>query len=246
MAGMSFKGIDFVMAGITDDQGVLIADPAKGGLGEKGIALWDGDGDGATTANITALEEAGQQQYANNKVKRINHGVPTPQVALTMLDIPYEDASTMVGYESVNGGRVLSNQKPHVALVIASHDFDGNWFFDAFANGEVIIPTRNHGTSNKNETDSNATFTYQSMAPIPNDVFINKDGSQQAYKAFNTGDTGWVSYEAMLKEVFGGYTGENPMAHYVQATGTGSFTNTNQSNVTKPASVTTGGASKTV
>ena len=59
MAGMSIKGIDFVMAGITDDKGVLIADPDKGGLGEKGIVLWDGDGDGATTANITGLEEAG-------------------------------------------------------------------------------------------------------------------------------------------------------------------------------------------
>lgn len=244
MAGMSFKGIDFVMAGITDDKGILITDPKNGGLGEKGIALWDGDGDGATTANITALEEAGQQQYANNKVKRINHGVPTPQVALTMLDIPYEDASKMVGYESTNGGRVLSNKKPHVALLIASHDFDGNWFFDTFANGEVIIPTRNHGTSNKNETDSNATFTYQSMAPIPNNVFVNKDGSQQAYKAYNTGDSAWTSYEAMLKEVFGGYTGDNPMASYVQASGTSSFTNTNQSAVNKPATPTSGAAGK--
>lgn len=234
MAGMSYKGIDFVMGGITDDKGILIADPDKGGLGPKGIALWDGDGDGATTANITALEEAGQQQYANNKVKRINHGVPTPQVALTMLDIPYEDGSKMVGYESVNGGRVLANKKPHVALLIASHDFDGNWFFDAFANGEMIIPTRNHGTSNKNETDSNATFTYQSLNPIPNNVFLNKDGSQQAYKAFHTGDSSWVGYEQMLKEVFGGYTGDNPMAGYIQAVGTGSFTNTDKANVNNP------------
>lgn len=41
MAGMSVKGIDFVMGGITDDKGVLISDPDKGGLGSKGIALWD-------------------------------------------------------------------------------------------------------------------------------------------------------------------------------------------------------------
>ena len=233
MAGASVKGIDFVMGAITDDKGVLIADPDKGGLGEKGIALWDGDGDGATTANITALEEAGQQQYANNKVKRINHGVPTPQVALTMLDIPFEDASKMVGYASVNGGRVLGSKKPHVALLIASHDFDGNWVFDAFANGEMIIPTRNHGTSNKNETDSNATFTYQAMAPIPNNVFVNPDGSQQAYKWYNTGDSKWTSYEDMFAEVFGGYKGDNPMASYIQATGTNGFTNTNQADLSK-------------
>lgn len=68
MAGISFKGIDFVMAGITDNKGVLITDPGKGGLGEKGIAIWDGDGQGATTANITGLEEAGQQQIGRAHV----------------------------------------------------------------------------------------------------------------------------------------------------------------------------------
>lgn len=235
MAGMSVKGIDFVMGGITDDKGVLITDPDKGGLGTAGIALWDGDGDGATTANVTALEEAGQQQYANNKVKRINHGVPTPQLALAMLDIPFDDASKMVGYGAVNGGRVLGSKKPHVAILLAAHDFDGNWFFEGFANGEMIIPTRNHGTSNKNETDSNAAFTYQAMAPIPNNVFLNADGTQQSYKMYNTGDAkSWKGYDVMLAEVFGGYKGDNPMASYIQATGTDSFTNTNQADVNKP------------
>lgn len=229
MAGLSFKGIDFVMGGITDNKGVLLT-PDKGGIGSAGIALWDGEGDGATTANITALEEAGQQQYANNKVKRTAYGVPTPQVALTMLDIPYEDGAKMTGYQTVNGGEVLSSRKPHVALLIASHDLDGNWFFDCFANGEMTLPTRNHGTNNKNETDSNATFTYQALAPIPNNVFVNKEGSQIPYKMYNTGSTSWTGYDAMLKEVFGGYTGTNPMAAYVQATGGTTLTNTNQGN----------------
>lgn len=232
-AGLSVKGIDFIMLGITDDKGVLIADKDKG-LSDTGIALIDGDGEGATTANITGLEEAGQQQYANNKVKRINHGVPTPQVALTTLDLPYEVGQKCIGYQSVNGGSVLGNKKPHVALLIASHDFKGNWFFDAFANGEMIIPTRNHGTSNKNETDSNASFTYQSLNPIPNNVFLNADGSQQSIKVYNTGDSSWKGYDVMLKEVFGGYSGDNPMAGYVQASGTNSFNNTNQADVNKP------------
>ena len=152
-----------------------------------------------------------------------------------MLDIPYEDASKMVGYGVVNGGRVLGSKKPHVAILLATHDFDGNWFFEGFANGEMIIPTRNHGTSNKNETDSNAAFTYQAMAPIPNNVFLNVDGSQQSYKMYNTGDSkSWKGYDVMLAEVFGGYKGDNPMASYIQATGTDSFTNTNQSDVNKP------------
>ena len=237
MAGISVKGIDFIMLGLTDDTGKLIADADKG-LDATGLALIDGDGDGATTANITALEEAGQQQYANNKVKRVNHGIPSPQVALTMLDMPYDIARKCVGYEDVKGGAVLANTKPHVALLIATHDFDGNFFFDTFANGEMIIPTRNHGTSNKNETDSNATFTYQALAPIPNDVFVNKEGSQQSYKMYNTGESDF-SYPDMLKEVFGGYTGDNPMAGYVQATGTSSYTNTNNSDVSGHGATTT-------
>lgn len=232
-AGLSYKGIDFVMAGIVDDKGVLITDPSKGGLGENGIVLWDGDGQGATTANITNLEAAGQQQYANNKVKRVSHGTPNPQVALTMLDIPLEDGYKMVGYEAINGGRVLSAKKPHVALLIASHDFQNNWNFDCFANGEMIIPTRNHGTSNQNETDSNAAFTYQAMAPVANDVFVNKDGQQQAYKGYNTGDSAWTGTAAMLKEVFGGFTGESPMSAYIPASGAETFTSTSQAQVNK-------------
>ena len=233
-AGLSFKGIDFVAAGITDNKGVLLK-PADGGLGANGIVVWDGDGEGATTANITALEEAGQPQYANNKAKLSAHGVPTPQVALTMLDIPYADGAKMTGYQTVNGGEILGNAKPHVAMIIASHDFKGNWFFDAFANGEVILPTRNHGTSNKNETDSNATFTYQALTPIPNNVFLNADGSQMPMKMYNTGSSSWKDYDTMLSEVFGGYTGDNPFASYVQASGTTIFTNTNQSDVKKVA-----------
>lgn len=229
--GLSVKGIDFIIAGLIDDKGVLIADADKG-LSETGIYLADGDGEGATTANITALEEAGQQQYGNNKVKRTAHGVPTPQVALTMLDIDYDVGRKMAGYELVNGGAVLSSVKPHVALLIATHDFYGNWFFDTFANGEVIIPTRKHGTSNKNETDSNATFTFQALNPIPNSTFANLEGSQQPYKMFNSGTTGFSSKD-MLSEVFGGYKGDDPIAKYIQATGGQNFNNTNQSDVSK-------------
>lgn len=231
--GLSVKGIDFVMTALIDDQGALIADANKG-LSETGLYLADGDGEGATTANITALEEAGRQQYANNKVKRTAHGVPTPQVALTMLDIDYDVGRKMAGYEMVNGGAVLSSIKPHVALLIATHDFYGNWFFDTFANGEVIIPTRNHGTSNKNETDSNATFTYQALNPIPNSTFANLEGSQQPYKMFNSASEGFDSAQ-MLAEVFGGYKGDDPIAKYIKATGGQSFTNANQSNVGKVA-----------
>ena len=48
----------------------------------------------------------------------------------------------------------------------------------------------------------------------------------------------------MLKEVFGGYTGDNPMASYVQASGTNSFENTNQSSVNKPVTPSSGSTGK--
>ena len=48
------------------------------------------------------------------------------------------------------------------------------------------------------------------------------------YKMYNTGSSSWGGYDAMLKEVFGGYTGENPMAGYVKASGATSPANTNQ------------------
>lgn len=96
--GTSFKGIRWVALGIVDPTtGLIVADEKKG-LSADGVVLVDGDGQGATTANITALEEAGQQQYANDKVKRITHGTPTPQVALTMLDMPFDIGAKIKGY----------------------------------------------------------------------------------------------------------------------------------------------------
>lgn len=208
--GSSTFGIDYAVFGlISDDDGKLIADATKG-LSESGIVLIDDDGEGLTTANITALEAAGTEQYANNQVKRVAHGVQRPQVAITALDMPFEISRKLTGYfEDTNGGSVLSSgKKPHVAMLLASHDFKGNFHFDCFANGEMILPTRNHGTNNANETDANVAFTYQSLAPISDDIFMDDKGVQQPYKYWNSG-LATFNAAAMLKEVFGGYVGEN-------------------------------------
>lgn len=210
-AGISTSGINWIALGLIDDTGKLIAD-AKKGLSESGVVLLDGDGEGATTANITNIEEAGTQQYANNKVKRTAHGVPTPQVAVTYLDLPYEIAMKCNGYELDTTGGATLGDKPHVAMLICSDDFKGNKYFDGFANGEMIMPNRNHGTNNKNETDANATFTYQALTPIDDTVFVNSNGTQQPYKQWNSGATGFNA-ATMLKEVFGGYAGDDITKH---------------------------------
>ena len=168
------------------------------------------------TANVTNIEAAGTEQYANNLVKRIAHGLSRPQVALTMLDLDLELSNKMLGYDmDKTGGAVLRNgTKPNVAMLIASHDFNNNYHYLGFANGEMIEAAMNHGTNNVNETDTNATFTYQALAPIPAGIFADANGSSQPMKIWNSGLTGFDS-AAMLKEVFGGYTGTDIVKSHV-------------------------------
>lgn len=210
--GASTFGINYVVFGLVDDQGKLITDTAKG-LSETGIVLIDDPGQGAMTANITALEAAGTKQFANNQAKRMTHGSQQPQVALTMLDLPGDVSNKMLGYYSdAMAGTVLDTTgKPNVAMLIASQDFYGNFFFDGFANGEMIMAGRNHGTNNANETDANATYTYNALTPIADDIFKDTKGNQQPYKTWNSGAAGFSS-AAMLKEVFGGYAGDDIVA----------------------------------
>lgn len=215
-AGTSSFGIEYVIFGITDDEGKLIT--SDSGVSSTGIVLVDGDGQGATTANVTNIEAAGTEQYANNQVKRIAHGLSRPQVALTMLDLDLELSNKMLGYDmDKTGGAVLRNgAKPNVAMLIASRDFNNNYHYLGFANGEMIEPTLNHGTNNANETDANATFTYQALAPIPDGTFADANGSSQPMKIWNSGLTGFDS-AAMLKEVFGGYAGTDIVKSHVTA-----------------------------
>lgn len=205
MAGSSFSGINWVKFALTDEAGMLISD-SKLGLGEDGVLLVDGDAEGATTANITGLEEKGTPQYANNKVKRMAHGSQTPSVALTMLDMAYEWSQKMKGYVTDGkGGYVLSTKsKPHVAIMICSLDFDGNKDYDCFANGEMIEVGRNHGTSTNSEVDYNATYEYDVLDPLRDGIFMDDKGVQRSYKQYYSADAGFDE-AAMYAEVFGGY-----------------------------------------
>lgn len=223
-AGTSSFGIDYVIFGVVDDAGKLLT--GDKGVSETGIVLVDGDGEGATTANVTNIEAAGTEQYANNQVKRIAHGLSRPQVALTMLDLDLKLTNSLLGYDmDKTGGAVLrSGSKPNVAMLIASRDFKDNYHYVGFANGEMIEPTLNHGTNNANETDANATFTYQALAPIPDGAFVDANGNSQPMKIWNSGLTGFDS-AAMLKEVFGGYEGADIVKGHVAVNSASPTTN---------------------
>ncbi len=220
MAGTSFSGINWVAFGIVDSAtGKIIADADKG-LSETGVVLVDGDGQGATTANITGLEAAGTKQYANNKAKRVTHGAQSPQLALTMLDMPFEYGQKMKGYLSDGkGGYVLKGgPKPNVAIMICSSDFWGNAMYDCFANGELIEAAHNHGTDTNNEVDYNSAYTYSALSPIPNNVFIDPaTGTQQPYKQYNSADPKF-DMASMLSEVFGGYKDDGTFSNHGKTT----------------------------
>lgn len=235
MAGTSFYGINWAAFGIVDSStGLIIADENKG-LSKGGVVLVDGDGQGATTANITGLEAAGTKQYANNKAKRVTHGAQSPQLALTMLDMPFEYGQKMKGYVSDGkGGYVLKGgNKPNVAILLCVSDFWGNAMYEAFANGELIEAAHNHGTNTNNEVDYNSAYTYSALSPIKNDVFVDPvTGVQQPYKQFNSADTNF-SMDAMLSEVFGGYKDDGTFA------GHGKITSSTTTPVNQPANTQT-------
>lgn len=232
--GASFTGIDYVAFGIIDGTtGKLIADKDKG-LSADGVVIVDGDGQGATTANITQLGATGTDQYANNKLKRIAYGLQRPQLALTMLDMPFDIAQKIKGYVSDGkGGYVLGKMRPHVAVLVASEDYWGNMVFDAFANSSVDETVHNHGTDNQNEVDYNAALTIQTLNPIDDTVFLDPDsGVQRAYKQYQTGDDNF-SYDAMLAEVFGGYKDTNKQfANYGKTAAAYNPTNTSNTSGT--------------
>lgn len=240
--GASFTGIDYVAFGLIDGTtGKLIADKDKG-LSEDGVSIVDGDGQGATTANITQLGATGADQYANNKLKRIAYGLQRPQLALTMLDMPFDIAQKIKGYVSDGkGGYVLGKMRPHVAVLVASEDYWGNMVFDAFANSSVDETAHNHGTDNQNEVDYNAALTIQALNPIDDTVFLDPDsGVQRAYKQYQSGDDGF-SYDAMLAEVFGGYEDANKQfENYGKTAAAHNTTNTSNTSGTGTNTTSTG------
>ena len=200
MAGATTHGILYAAFGIVDDKGDIIKD-AKKGVSELGVEVVDGDGEGATTANITGLEQNGTIKWANNKAKRITHGKQQPQVALTMLDIKKDLLNRLKGYVSDGkGGYVLtSGSKPNVALLICSEDMDGTRIYEGFANGELTQAAQNI-------TEADTTLTYQALAPIKDTTFVDDKGVTQPYKVWADDEAGF-DINAMFKEVFGGFDG---------------------------------------
>lgn len=198
-------GIDLVTFGLVDDDGQLIK--GKDGLSEDGLYSPKMNYEGASTANITGLEANGTAQFANNVKKRTSESQSSPQVALTFLDIGFVQYQKILGYEqdANDGGWSLKHPKPHVAMLLKSTGLDGSTVYEGFAKGTAIEPTKNHGTDTQNEVDSDAAITYEAETPDA-EVFKTSDGRKTPYRRWNTSDPSFKTYDAVLTQVFPGYT----------------------------------------
>lgn len=197
---MSTHGIKDVTFGLVDSTGTLITS-ATTGLSASGIALIDGDGEGATQANVTGLEATGTVGYANDGPKRVSNGVSEPQVALDFLDIDFDTLQKLKGFTNDGKGgwtRVLP--KPHVAMLLHSRSYSGVDIYEGFANGQLIEAGTNHSTDNASESDADTTLTYQALVPLKDGVF-----NGEPYKIWTAADTDFAKAD-MYSEVFGGYT----------------------------------------
>lgn len=200
----TFHGIRNVYFGIVGQDGKVLTD-TNGGF-KNGYVSVDGDMQGATGANVTALEEAGTKKYANNAPKAVRHGIPSPQVALTMLDMPIDVYNKLLGKVKSGAATLLNHtNKPNVAMIIQSEDFKGHSIYEAFANGEVIDPAHNHATDTNQQAEADPTLTYTALQPIDDDQFKLPNGAQAPMATYNSGDSNF-SEEAMFKEVFIGCT----------------------------------------
>ncbi|MDF7639962.1 phage tail protein [Lactobacillus sp. ESL0791] len=204
---MSAHGISTVYFFKLDDTGKIIK--GTDGLSDTGIYEADGNNEGFTSINITGLEVAGTNQWANDKIKRVTHGKAEPKVALTALDLDHDILMKMKGYsKDSKGGFIKGKKKPHIAMLVVSTGFDNETkVYEGLANTEIIEEASNHSTDNNNESDSNTTLSADVLNPLDPTVFAdpNDPEHQEPYKIWFSDETGF-DLAAILKEVGGGYT----------------------------------------
>ncbi|USS86494.1 MucBP domain-containing protein [Fructilactobacillus cliffordii] len=194
-------GIEHIYMGkINKNTGKVIIGPD--GLDPTGIKMVSGDMIGGKTANITALEEKATKEYADNGIKRLSQGVSAPEIALTFLDMPLDTYRKVLGYEKSGTGWVMaSDNKPSIGIIIQAGDHKGHHQYTAFANGQVISPTENHGTDTNNKTNADVTLTFDAINPIDTNSFIGSNGVQQIFKKFYDADDDF-NFQKMMDEVF--------------------------------------------
>lgn len=205
--GAATTGVNWAKLAILDDTGALISDPSKGGIGKDGVYLAVNKDVGVIEAKISGIEQKGTAVYANNGIGRYSYGAQEPSMTLNALDMDYDVYNKIKGYESDGkGGYILSSKsKPHVAVLVASQDYDGNLVYLAFANSNVVETALDKKTDNTKAQDDSISLEIDALSPLKDGVFADSQGSQKPFKVYFSRESGFDE-AAMYKEVFGGYT----------------------------------------
>lgn len=225
--GMSTHGIDLVIFGLIDPlNGQLITGTDQGltTIGSYGV---DTGIEGATTVDYQNLETDGQDQFANNVHKRTTTPTQNPTANLTFLDIAFEIANKLTGYEQGEDGGWSLDQanKPHFAMLTRAQTIgDGAWLYEAFANATGTITANSHNTDNESEQDANVSMSIKAYTPIA-DVFKLASGRKMPYRKWVSSDKE-ATEAKILQQVFPGIAANTTVDSILEASKTVATTST--------------------
>ncbi|WP_338230603.1 phage tail protein [Lactiplantibacillus paraxiangfangensis] len=184
-----------------DDTGKLLS--GEKGLSTDGLYVIDHNEEGFATLNITGIEAAGVAVWLNGQLKHNSYGKSQPVIAMTGA-VDFEMKQKIKGFvKTKNGGWMRKLPKPHIAMIAESEGWDGEVYYECFANLDFIEEASNNSTDNNNEVDSMDTLNATANAPLSKDVFT--DGiTQEPYMIAMSDDD--FDKDKLWGEVFGGYT----------------------------------------
>lgn len=196
---MAIVGLKMVTLALVDPktQQIIKADQ---GLSANGILEVDSSMLGTKTANISNMEGQATKISGNNAVQDVLIAPGSPTVALDFNNLDFEVKQKLLGFKSdTKGGYVMQGDKPHVALLIETETLDRkNSIYFGFANGIMQENAQNIATDTDTaQTRNDDNMTYNALAA--------KNFNGEPLKKYYSGASGFEK-NAMLKEVFGGYT----------------------------------------
>ena len=171
------------------------------GLSTNGILEIDSSMLGTKTANISNMEGQATKIPGNNAVQDVLIAPGSPTVALDFNNLDFEVKQKLLGFKSDSkGGYVMKGDKPHVAMLIETETLDrANSVYFGFANGIMQENAQNIGTDTDTaQTRNDDNMTYNALSA--------KAFNGEPLKKYYSGASSFEK-NAMLQEVFGGYTG---------------------------------------
>ena len=196
---MAIVGLKMVRLALVDAKTQNLITGAQG-LSETGVIEVGSDMLGTKTANISNMEGQATKISGNNAVQDVLIAPGSPTVALDFNNLDFEVKQKLLGFVSDSkGGYVMKGDKPHVALLIETETLDRkNSIYFGFANGIMQENAQNIATDTDTaQTRNDDNMTYNALSA--------KAFNGEPLKKYYSGASSFEK-NAMLQEVFGGYT----------------------------------------